>query len=446
MKSRHILFLILCLNLRLQAQDIKSLSIGDQAPDFQLNGVVNFYKNKARLQDFKGKWLVLEFWTRACVACIQGFPKFEELAREFEGRAQFVLIGDNSQKYNKGIESLYQRIAQSSNLELTAGYDSLVFAHYQVSSTPHVVIIDPAGKVKVITYGTELNAQKLQALLQGKAANWVTKPGTIVDRPVESKRIMLRTIRIVADCKSILHESTIRDWQSPNPIQINLKLDLQHLIDQYSTTCTSLKRLYLMAYLGTAEWDCQDSIYLNVWKTPILELRDSSKFQQDFLRAIGLYNYSIQFKQSQDKTAAMSAIQTDLEYLFGYDCVLEERNMPYYKLVRSETKKRFRKSTSPKQVKGDPSGYVFKGIHLSDLVRLLDYYYPEKVFIDQTGITDLIDFQLQADMTNLNAIQTGLKAMGLELIVEARKFQVLVIRDSEARKVMQESIFLKTEN
>lgn len=74
--------------------------IGKPCPDFVLKDVINYPKKEVRLNDFKGKWLILDFWDRDCTACIESFPKINALQKEFGDKVQFILVGDQ----DKGIQ------------------------------------------------------------------------------------------------------------------------------------------------------------------------------------------------------------------------------------------------------------------------------------------------------------------------------------------------------
>jgi hypothetical protein len=38
--------------------------VGKPCPDFTLNNVAYYSKKKVSLNDFKGKWLILDFWNK----------------------------------------------------------------------------------------------------------------------------------------------------------------------------------------------------------------------------------------------------------------------------------------------------------------------------------------------------------------------------------------------
>src|SRR5687768_11904824 len=90
--------------------------IGKPLPDFKLENVTHYKKKKASLNDFKGKWLFLDFWFTGCSACIKSLPKVNAIQNELKDQLTWVMIGENDRKHNKGIEVLYERHAQKQKL------------------------------------------------------------------------------------------------------------------------------------------------------------------------------------------------------------------------------------------------------------------------------------------------------------------------------------------
>src|SRR3977135_207668 len=55
---------------------IKSLSVGDKVPEIEFQ-MLNYSSPVAKLSDFKGKLLLLDFWATWCGPCIGSFPKLD---------------------------------------------------------------------------------------------------------------------------------------------------------------------------------------------------------------------------------------------------------------------------------------------------------------------------------------------------------------------------------
>jgi len=76
-----------------QDQDYKCFfEVGKPCPDFTFSNVANSQKHELNFNDFRGKWLVLDFWHKGCSACIGSFSKHNKEQIEFKDNIQFLLV------------------------------------------------------------------------------------------------------------------------------------------------------------------------------------------------------------------------------------------------------------------------------------------------------------------------------------------------------------------
>src|SRR5260221_11561119 len=67
--------------------------VGKPFPNFLLENVQYYTQNKVSLEDFRGKWLILDFWNEHCPSCISSFPKMDLMQKEFGEKIQIMLVG-----------------------------------------------------------------------------------------------------------------------------------------------------------------------------------------------------------------------------------------------------------------------------------------------------------------------------------------------------------------
>lgn len=142
-----------------RAEAQKSLAPGLKAPDFRLRDI----KGEERtLADFKGKYVLLDFWGTWCGWCIKGIPQMKEYYEKYKNRMEIVGIccNDTEEKWRNGVSKHGLPWTNLYN-----GYDKEVTTHYAVSGFPTKVLIDPEGNLVQIFVGeSEELYQKLDKL------------------------------------------------------------------------------------------------------------------------------------------------------------------------------------------------------------------------------------------------------------------------------------------
>lgn len=119
------------------------------APAFTLK---NPEGNNVSLADFKGKWVILDFWGTWCPWCIKGFPGLKEAYAKYAGKLEIIGIdcGDTVDTWKAGVKKYSLPWVQVYNPD----YSTLT-AEYFVSGFPTKVIVNPEGKIANITVGED---------------------------------------------------------------------------------------------------------------------------------------------------------------------------------------------------------------------------------------------------------------------------------------------------
>lgn len=129
----------------------KSLESGEvMAPDFTLPDL----EGKAvSLSDFRGKWVVIDFWGSWCGWCIKGFPKLKEAYRNAGGRFEVLGVDcrDPESSWRAAVAKYELPWVNVYNAEKEGG----VLAAYHVTGFPTKAIVNPEGKLVDITVGED---------------------------------------------------------------------------------------------------------------------------------------------------------------------------------------------------------------------------------------------------------------------------------------------------
>lgn len=127
---------------------LEALQAGDvQAPGFTLKDLDG---KDVSLSDFRGKWVILDFWGSWCPWCIKGFPELKEAYEKYKG--QLVIVGIDCRES----EADWRAGVAKYELPWVNVYnpaDSNLTTEYAVPGYPTKAIINPEGIIKNITVG-----------------------------------------------------------------------------------------------------------------------------------------------------------------------------------------------------------------------------------------------------------------------------------------------------
>ncbi|MDE5886667.1 MAG: TlpA family protein disulfide reductase [Muribaculaceae bacterium] len=126
----------------------KEMAKGDvTAPDFTL---LDLDGKEVSLSQFKGKWVILDFWGSWCIWCIKGFPELKEAYQKYKDVLEIVGVDCNEteEAWRAGVKKYELPWVNVYNPKTTNLLDE-----YGVQGFPTKAIIDPEGKIRNITTG-----------------------------------------------------------------------------------------------------------------------------------------------------------------------------------------------------------------------------------------------------------------------------------------------------
>lgn len=134
----------------------KQLAKNVSIPD--LNGkMVNF-------ADYKGKILVIDFWTTGCTPCVAAFAGFEKVVADYKNDP-FQLFVINLFEEQKTVKSFVAK----KGISLDVLHDE-PNAAYDIQATPTKIVFDPMGHIRFYSMGyagsTDREYYKLKAMVE----------------------------------------------------------------------------------------------------------------------------------------------------------------------------------------------------------------------------------------------------------------------------------------
>ncbi|MBO9563796.1 MAG: redoxin domain-containing protein [Niastella sp.] len=404
---------------------------GEPVPAFTLSNVKYHTSKTITPTDSRGKWLILDFWSKGCVACVKSFPKVNEMQQAFKENITFVLVGNNEQQYNKDIEHVYETYRKRMGLQLAVAFDSTLFERFGINAVPHVIVVDPAGKVYAITSSGLFEKETLQALIDNKKPAYYKSYSNFEKMPEGTHKVWEYFITEGQQVpEDIRYRSVLSQYNGgANVGGGTLATDADRRL--YQCVRFNLAQLYNTAYYGVSSWMYGHPLYARTWPRPVLEMRDTTKFKADYTFSTGLYNYSLIVPQPGIGNIQV-AMQADLQRYFGYEAFIETRMMPCWKLTATpEGMKRLTTKGGPVKYEESPDRLLYTNQPLEVLIRNIEYYSSQWAYpiIDETGITQRIDIELEAAKADFEDMRKALEALGLKFELVRRPMKVLVIRD-----------------
>jgi thiol-disulfide isomerase/thioredoxin len=157
-------------NLNPLSFDSTAIEIGDKLPDLEFDQILNFKDKRAKLSDFRGKLVLIDFWATWCAACIAHLPKLESLQTEFKDQLQVLLVnsertGDDQKKVEAFFEK--RRRSDGEKFQLPTIIQDVVLAKlFPHTSIPHYAWVDKDGIVRAITSSKYVTAANIRVMIE----------------------------------------------------------------------------------------------------------------------------------------------------------------------------------------------------------------------------------------------------------------------------------------
>ncbi|MFH1746963.1 MAG: TlpA disulfide reductase family protein [Planctomycetota bacterium] len=140
------------------------LKVGDAAPDFEVKALDG---RTLRLKDFRGKYVLLDFWATWCGPCLAKMPMLKALHKKFGEDERFVFIGlslDSSKRDLK--EYLARQELKWVQAWLGESKKTPVPGAYGVRGIPAMFLIGPDGKILAVKISPTEAERELERLLK----------------------------------------------------------------------------------------------------------------------------------------------------------------------------------------------------------------------------------------------------------------------------------------
>jgi len=120
------------------------------ASDFTLKDLDG---NDVSLHQFRGKYLLINFWATWCGPCKIEMPSLEQLYRQFKSE-RFDMLGISNDMFGKRVVKPYI-LAKKITFPMLLDQRMTVSRQYGIVSLPTTILIDPQGIIIGVLQGAE---------------------------------------------------------------------------------------------------------------------------------------------------------------------------------------------------------------------------------------------------------------------------------------------------
>jgi cytochrome c biogenesis protein CcmG/thiol:disulfide interchange protein DsbE len=124
------------------------VALGDPVPDGPLPRLEG--GGTGSLADYRGRWVLVNFWASWCIPCREEAPALESFQRQ-HGGPRFTVLGIDTRDLSDDGRA-FVREYRLSYPQLRDG-DGAAAADFGTTGVPENFLVDPAGKVRLLVRG-----------------------------------------------------------------------------------------------------------------------------------------------------------------------------------------------------------------------------------------------------------------------------------------------------
>ena len=161
-----VLAVVALLVFGLASKGSSRIAVGETAPKKPVPRLEG--GGRESVADYRGEWVLVNFWASWCVPCREEAPELEEFQQR-HGGADFTVLGIDTQDLSDDGRA-FARKYELSYPQLHDG-DGKLADEYGTTGVPENFLVDPEGKVQWLTPGpvTERGLGEVEAVIEARS-------------------------------------------------------------------------------------------------------------------------------------------------------------------------------------------------------------------------------------------------------------------------------------
>lgn len=405
------------------------LQIGGIVPgNVPLGEIINhkIYKN-ATVGDFRGKLLILDFWSVYCATCIYSFPHQKKLQDRFPDSVVILPVGFDGFKKGSIRSFVDKSIGSYFELKLPTAIqkvnDSILMKLFPFGSLPHLVWISNTGQLLGITDNRALTEENITELLKGRKLPFkepnIKKRWVAQSEDILSKGGILEGSRFSKYNNSYTHVSSrfepndscaIYRWCFLNHTMYDLYKEayrekMPQLLDDVQN-----KRIVFEGKLSPASFlDWKDIVNMDNW--------DYDRFCTD-----NLFCYELTLPSSLNISEVSKRMEKDLNSFYRIESRVAIKEVDCIRVMRSS-------STINEKLIDNLKEYKYVSGEELYLCLNANFWLKYPILADELkGLTDKIFLIPYKNELNKEEIEFVMKINSIQWHLKKEKLQVLILR------------------
>ena len=402
----------------------RQLSIGDKVPDLTISNLLNYPTNSLKISDFKGKLLIIDFWATWCSPCVAMIPKMDSIQNKFNGKVRFLPVTNQPRKT---VITFLKKLNEQRPFNLPDVLeDTLLNDLFPHTYLPHYVWIGQSGKIIGITGYEAINDINIQKALFGQDISLAIK----IDKAVDGDPAKLFSVDTTNN--KIVHK-LIPGYQEDYPSKWVITPDDSINGKSIEMTNMTMPTLFNIAFGENKIYFGNNRIIYKVRDSDNLTKNVSGDAALEWMREGHVYSYVVKTPRGMENLA-YKMMQQDLKnYFKAYDVSIVNMPTECLALIRTTSEDKLKSKGGKSEANADLISFHLKNFPLQRLVAVLSNQYMSKSpypIVDKTGYKSWVDIDINARLSNVDAVNKELEKYGLRLQLMTLPLDKMVIRDA----------------
>lgn len=423
------------------ASQTTPVKIGEQCPDVALHSIINLKNDKAKISDFNGTPLILDFWATWCAPCISMFPLIDSIQQIFKDDIQILGVTDQPRDE---VQRFLDNLKRFKNVSIpTVTNDRVlneIFAHEEI---PHYVWIDSKSNVVAVTGAEEITFNNLQEFIRNGKVPVKVKVDHFKEID-EEHPMFITAFEQIADSGTELQKLTGEKAFYQCVFTGYLEgFGSESRTDSSRITCknNSIGDLYRIAAGKNKLVNL--SVNSTIWATTNPELKKftdsaalgNSKSRGSMEAWMQDYTYCAEIKFPKEFAGSkfdlmLKELNNFFGVKYGIKGSLTKKNVKCLALIKTLPGKSLHDGDPAMHNTFDQYHLRLKEVTLDHLLNILsinlDRYPP---LLNQTNDLTKYSFDMNCNMSDVKSLNIALSSYGLQLIEKMADREMIVISD-----------------